>query len=80
MIRGFDFHTPYEQIAMPDRATGELTEQKLDSQAREAEAFYGNLQGPAGVGIEATGPIRRFERSLAERSRTLDRRRQDLRR
>jgi transposase len=66
MIIGCDFHTRYQQIAMLDQATGELTEQRLDHQNGEAEAFYLSLQGPVRVGIEATGPIRWFERLLAE--------------
>jgi transposase len=66
MIIGCDFHTRYQQIAMLDEATGELTERRLDHQTREADAFYRNLQGSVRVGIEATGPIRWFERLLAE--------------
>ena len=66
MIIGCDFHTRYQQIAMLDETTGELTERRLDHQNGEAEAFYRNLQGPVRVGIEATGPIRWFERLLAE--------------
>jgi transposase len=66
MIIGCDFHTRYQQIAMLDEATGELTERRLDHQNGEADAFYRNLQGPVRVGIEATGPIRWFERLLAE--------------
>jgi transposase len=66
MIIGCDFHTRYQQIAMLDEATGELTERRLDHQNGEAEAFYRKLQGSVRVGIEATGPIRWFERLLAE--------------
>jgi hypothetical protein len=73
-IIGCDFHTRYQQIAMVDEATGEMIERRLDHQSGEAQAFYGELQGPVRVGIEATGPIRWFERLLAE-TRTVDRRR-----
>jgi hypothetical protein len=66
MIIGCDFHTRWQQIAMLDEATGELTERRLDHQNGEAEASYRNLQGPVRVGSEATGPIRWFERLLAE--------------
>jgi transposase len=66
LIIGCDFHTRYQQIAMLDEATGELTERRLDHQSGEAHAFYGHLQGPVRVGIEATGPIHWFERLLAE--------------
>jgi transposase len=38
----------------------------LDHQTGEADAFYRNLQEPVRVGIETTGPIRWFERLLAE--------------
>jgi hypothetical protein len=30
MITGCDFHTRYQQIAMLDEGTGELTERRLD--------------------------------------------------
>ena len=65
-IIGCDFHTRYQQIAMMDEATGELIERRLDHQSGEAEEFYRELQGPVRVGIEATGPIRWFERLLAD--------------
>ena len=66
MIIGCDFHTRYQQIAMMNEATGELTERRLDHQSGEAHEFYRNLQGPVRVGIEATGPIHWFERLLTE--------------
>src|SRR6267378_2194385 len=66
LIIGCDFHTRYQQIAMMDEATGERIERRLDHESGEAQAFYRNLQGPVRVGIEATGPIRWFERFLAE--------------
>ena len=66
MIIGCDFHTRYQQIAMMEESTGELTERRLDHESGEADAFYRDLQGPVRVGIEATGPIRWFERLLAE--------------
>jgi transposase len=65
-IIGCDFHTRYQQIAMMDEGTGELIERRLDHESGEAEAFYRSLPGPVRVGIEATGPIRWFERLLAE--------------
>jgi hypothetical protein len=58
MIVGCDFHTRYQQIAMLDETTGELTERRLDHRSGEAGAFRRNLQGPVRVGIEAAGPIR----------------------
>jgi transposase len=51
---------------MLDQATGELIERRLNHETGEADAYYRNLQGPVRVGIEATGPIRWFERLLAE--------------
>src|SRR6266478_388645 len=66
MIIGCDFHTRYQQIAMLDEATGELVERRLDHESGEAHTFYRDLQGPVRVGIEATGPIRWFQRLLAE--------------
>jgi transposase len=66
MIIGCDFHTRYQQIAMMDDATGELTERRLEHESGEARAFYRGLQGAVRVGIEATGPIHWFERLLAE--------------
>ena len=66
LIIGCDFHMRYQTIAMLDEDTGELTERRLDHQSGEAEAFYRNLQAPVRMGIEATGPIRWFERLLAE--------------
>jgi hypothetical protein len=47
-----------------DEATGELIERRSDHESEETQAFYRDLQGPARVGIEATGPIRWFERLL----------------
>jgi transposase len=66
MIIGCDFHTRYQQIAMMNDATGELTERRLDHQSGEAHEFYRNLHGAVRVGIEATGPIHWFERLLTE--------------
>jgi hypothetical protein len=73
IIIGCDFHTRYQQIAMLDESTGELIERRLNHESGEAEAFYRGLQGAVRVGIETTGPIRWFERLLAELggSRTL---------
>ena len=66
LIIGCDFHTRYQQIAMLDTLTGELTERRLDHENGEAHVFYRGLQRPVRVGIEATGPMHWFERLLAE--------------
>ena len=68
-IVGCDLHTRYQQIAMLDTETGELIERRLEHANGEARAFYAGLQGPARVGIEATGHTRWFERRVAQVSR-----------
>jgi len=65
-IIGCDIHTRYQQIAMLDDATGELTERRLEHEGGQAEAFYRGLAGAVRVGLEATGPIQWFQRLLAE--------------
>ena len=50
LIIGCDFHTRYQQIAMLDTLTGELTERRLDHESGEAHAFYRGLQGPGARG------------------------------
>ena len=66
LIIGCDFHARYQQIAMLDEATGELTERRLEHENGEANTFYRSLPKPVRVGIEATGPMQWFERLLAE--------------
>jgi transposase len=69
LIIGCDLHTRYQQIAMMNSSTGELTERRLEHDNGAAEAFYRNLrslQEPVRVGIEATGPMQWFEELLAE--------------
>jgi hypothetical protein len=65
-IVGCDLPTRYQQIAMLDEETGELVERRLEHENGEARAFYASLDGPARVGVEATGHTRWFERLLAE--------------
>jgi transposase len=65
-IIGCDLHTRYQQIAMLEEETGELVERRLEHESGEARGFYGALQGPVRVGIEATGHTRWFERMLGE--------------
>ena len=59
-------HTRYQQIAMLDAETGELTERRREHESGQARAFYAGLEGAVRVGIEATGHTRWFERMLAE--------------
>jgi len=54
-IVGCDFHPAWQQVAVFDPETGELTERKLMHGDGEAERFYRELESPALVGIEACG-------------------------
>lgn len=54
-IVGCDFHPRWQQIAVFDSETGEISEQKLINGDGQAERFYRGLAGPALVGIEACG-------------------------
>ena len=54
-IIGCDFHPSWQQVAVFDAETGEVTEQKLVNGDGEAERFYGALPVPALVGVEACG-------------------------
>ena len=66
-IIGCDFHPGYQQIAVLDLATGEMVEKALSHERKEeVRAFYAGLEGPARVGIEASGQSQWFERMLAE--------------
>jgi transposase len=66
LIIGCDFHTRYQQIAMMNSDTGELIERRLNHENGEANTFYRHLPKPVRVGMEATGPVRWFERLLSE--------------
>jgi transposase len=63
-IIGCDFHPSYQQIAMVDSKTGELTECRLLHANGEAQRFYEALVGPVRVGMEAEGHSQWFERLL----------------
>ena len=66
-IIGCDFHPSFQQIAMLDLETGEVSKKKLLHASGEAVEFYRSMQGEAvRVGIEATGSTRWFERLLEE--------------
>ena len=71
LIIGCDFHTRFQQIAMLDTTTGEITERRLQHETGEAKAFYGALSSPARVGMEATGHAPWFERMLGEQGHEL---------
>lgn len=66
IIIGCDFHSRFQQIAMLDTETGEITERRLEHENGEAGAFYAALIPPVRVGMEATGYARWFQRMLAE--------------
>src|SRR6266568_7963759 len=68
LIIGCDYHPSFQQIALVDTDTGELQERRLEHR-EEAEKFYREVavQGmKVGVGMEASGQARWFERLLAE--------------
>lgn len=54
-IVGCDFHPEWQQIAVFDAETGEISEHKLMNGDGEAEQFYRRLEAPALVGVEACG-------------------------
>lgn len=65
-IVGCDFHPSWQQIAVFDPETGEITEHKLVNGDGEAERFYRELESPALIGVEACGNSQWFI-ELAER-------------
>ena len=50
IIIGCDFHTRFQQIAMVDPTTGEITEHRLEHENGAAERFYASLPSPSRVG------------------------------
>ncbi|MGH9447233.1 MAG: IS110 family transposase [Terriglobia bacterium] len=66
IIIGCDFHTRFQQVAMLDAETGEVTERQLDHESGEAKRFYEGLKEPALVGIESTGYTIWFAEMLGE--------------
>jgi transposase len=54
-IIGCDFHPSFQQIAVFETETGEITEHKLVNGNGEAETFYRNLPVGSLIGIEACG-------------------------
>ncbi|HUX46075.1 MAG TPA: hypothetical protein VMV57_15110 [Terracidiphilus sp.] len=54
-IVGCDFHPRWQQVAVFDLETGEISEWKLSNGDGEAERFYRELEAPALVGVEACG-------------------------
>jgi transposase len=64
-IIGCDFHPGFQQLAIFDKQTGEMTGKRLQH-GEQARAFYAGLAEPARVGMEACGYTQWFERLLAE--------------
>jgi len=60
-----DYHPSFQQIAMLDHDSGELSGRRLGN-PEESAAFYRGLKGPVRVGMEAVGNTLWFERLLAE--------------
>ncbi len=54
-IIGCDFHPSFQQIAVFDTETGEISEHKLVNGNGEAERFYRSLPVGSLIGIEACG-------------------------
>jgi hypothetical protein len=54
-IAGCDLHTRYQQIAMLDRKTGELTERRLEHESGQAPAFYAGSRGGCESGSRPRG-------------------------
>src|SRR5215471_4790327 len=65
-IVGCDLHAGQQSIAMIDSETGELTEKVLKHDGNAVREFYGSLEGPVVVGIEATGAMQWFLELLEE--------------
>jgi transposase len=65
-IVGCDFHPAWQQVAVFDPESGEISERKLLNGDGEAERFYRALEAPALIGIEACGNSQWFM-DLAER-------------
>lgn len=66
VIVGCDFHPGWQQVAVFDAETGEISKLKLSNGDGEAERFYRRLEAPVLVGVEASGNTQWFEDLLEE--------------
>src|SRR5512141_3198907 len=66
VIVGCDFHPGWQQVAVFNAETGEISTFKLSNGDGEAERFYRRLQAPVLVGVEASGNTQWFEDLLDE--------------
>jgi transposase len=64
-IIGCDFHPSFQQVAIFDKATGEVSQRRL-RHVEEAREFYASLAEPVLVGVEACGHTPWFEQWLAQ--------------
>jgi transposase len=64
-IIGCDFHSGFQQLAIFDNLTGEITEKKLLHPGQAIE-FYRQLQGQVRVGMESGCPCQWFRKLLQE--------------
>ena len=65
LIIGCDFHPGFQQIAVLEAETGEVTRHRLQH-PEQARQFYAQLARPVLVGMEACGYTQWFERLLEE--------------
>jgi transposase len=65
-IVGCDLHAKQQTIAMVDTESGEFIERTLSHEGSAVREFYGGLERPVVVGIEATGSMRWFLELLDE--------------
>jgi transposase len=65
LIIGCDFHPGFQQLAIFDKSTAEISYRRLQH-PQEAQAFYASLAEPALIGMECCGYTQWFERLLAE--------------
>ncbi len=66
VIVGCDFHPGWQQVAVFDAETGEISKSQLSNGDGEAERFYRGLEAPVLVGVEASGNTQWFEDLLEE--------------
>lgn len=70
LIIGCDFHPGFQQVAIFDNRTGEISEKRLQHM-EEAAAFYRGAEERVLVGMESGSPCQWFRRLLAERGHQL---------
>ena len=65
LIIGCDFHAGFQQVAILDSESGEISRRRV-GHPEEARGFYAALPGPVLVGLEACGKTQWFEQLLAK--------------